>query len=103
LTVCSAVWVNLGEFVMADRVYSLVKGPAGWVLFLDGARFGGTYGTKEAAFEATMVAASFIVGVGDGVQINVPSEANMRAIEKPPWPKDLNETPIAPWERSRSW
>jgi hypothetical protein len=67
---------------MADRVYSLVKGPAGWVLFLDGARFGGIYGTKEAAFEAVMVAASFIVGVGDGVQINVPSDARMRGTEK---------------------
>ena len=64
---------------MTDRVYSLVKGPAGWVLFLDGARVGGIYGTKEAAFEAVMVAASFVVGVGDGVQINVPSDANIRA------------------------
>jgi hypothetical protein len=52
---------------MADRIYSLVKGPTGWVLFLDGARFGGIYGTKGAAFEAVMVAASFVVGVGDGV------------------------------------
>ncbi len=59
--VCSAASANdpspsncncLGEVVMADRVYSLVKGPAGWVLFLDGARVGGIYGTKEAAFEA---------------------------------------------------
>jgi hypothetical protein len=67
---------------MADRVYSLVKGPAGWVLFLDGARVGGIYGTKEAAFEAVMVAASFVVGVGDGVQINVPSDARMRGSDK---------------------
>ena len=67
---------------MADRVYSLVKGPAGWVLFLDGARVGGIYGTKEAAFEAVMVAASFIVGVGEGVQINVPSDARMRGSDK---------------------
>jgi hypothetical protein len=58
------IWEDLQ---MADRVYSLVKGPAGWVLFLDGARVGGIYGTKEAAFEAVMVAASFVVGVGDGV------------------------------------
>jgi hypothetical protein len=36
-----------------------------------------------------MVAASFVVGVGDGVQINVPNDANMRATEKPdPWPKE---------------
>jgi hypothetical protein len=67
---------------MADRVYSLVKGPAGWILFLDGARVGGIYGTKEAAFEAVMVAASFVVGVGDGVQINVPSDARMRGTDK---------------------
>jgi hypothetical protein len=67
---------------MADRVYSLVRGPAGWVLFLDGARVGGIYGTKEAAFEAVMVAASFVVGVGDGVQINVPSDARMRGADK---------------------
>ena len=67
---------------MADRVYSLVKGPAAWVLFRDGARVGGIYGTKEAAFEAVMVAASFVVGVGDGVQINVPSDARMRGTDK---------------------
>ena len=67
---------------MADCVYSLVKGPAGWVLFLDGVRVGGIYGTKEAAFEAVMVAASFVVGVGHGVQINVPSDARMRGTDK---------------------
>jgi hypothetical protein len=67
---------------MADRVYSLVKGPAGWVLFLDGARVGGIYGTKEAAFEAVMVAASFVVGVGDGVQINVPSDDRTHGTNK---------------------
>jgi hypothetical protein len=67
---------------MADRVYSLVKGPAGWVLFLDGARVGGIYGTKEAAFEAAMVAASFAIRVGDGVQINAPSDANLSVIQK---------------------
>jgi hypothetical protein len=56
---------------------------------LDGARVGGVYGTKEAAFEAAMVAASFAVRDGDGIQINAPSDANMRATEKPgPWPKE---------------
>jgi CO/xanthine dehydrogenase Mo-binding subunit len=74
---------------MADLVYNLVKGPVGWVLFLDGARIGGVYGTKEAAFEAAMVAASFAVRAGDGVQIIAPSDANMRATEKPdPRPKE---------------
>ena len=49
----------------------------------------GVYGTKEAAFEAAMVAASFAIRSGDGVQINAPSDANMRATEKPdPWPKE---------------
>jgi hypothetical protein len=67
---------------MADRVYSLVKGPAGWVQFLDGARVGGIYGTKEAAFEAVMVAASFVVGVGDGIQINVPSDDRTHGTDK---------------------
>jgi hypothetical protein len=53
------------------------------MLFLDGARVGGVYGTKEAAFEAAMVAAPFAVRDGDGVQINAPSDANMRATENP--------------------
>ena len=74
---------------MADLIYNLVKAPVGWVLFLDGERVNGVYGTKEAAFEAAMVAASFSVRTGDGVQINVPSDVNMRATEKPdPWPKE---------------
>jgi hypothetical protein len=74
---------------MADLVYNLVKGPVGWVLFIDGTRTGGVYGTKEAAFEAAMVAASFAVRDGDGVQISVPSDASLRATEKVgPWPKE---------------
>jgi hypothetical protein len=67
---------------MADLVYSLIKGPVGWVLFLDGARVGGVHGTKEAAFEAAMVTASFPVRDGDGVQINAPSDAKLRVIQK---------------------
>jgi xanthine dehydrogenase molybdopterin-binding subunit B len=74
---------------MADRVYSLVKGPVSWVVFLDGEQIGGVYGTKEAAFEAAMVAASFAIRSGDGVQINAPSDADMRATKKSdPWPKE---------------
>jgi hypothetical protein len=74
---------------MADRVYSLVKGPVGWLLFRDGERVGGVYGTKETAFEAAMVSASIAIRSSDGVQINAPSDANMRATEKPdPWPKE---------------
>jgi ATP dependent DNA ligase domain len=78
-----------GGSVMADLVYNLVKGPVGWVLFIDGTRTGGVYGTKEAAFEAAMVAASFAVRDGDGVHIDVPSDATLRATEKvDPWPKE---------------
>jgi hypothetical protein len=33
---------------MADRVYNLVKGRAGWVLSLDGVRLGGVYGSKRS-------------------------------------------------------
>jgi xanthine dehydrogenase molybdopterin-binding subunit B len=86
--VCGKEGIARGS-LMADLVYKLLKGPVGWMLTLDDARVGGVYGTKEAAFEAAMVAASFSVRAGDGVQINVPSDANMRATEKPdPWPKD---------------
>jgi hypothetical protein len=74
---------------LADLVYNVVKGPVGWVLSLDGERVGGVCGTKEAAFEAAMVSASIAIRSGDGVQINVPSDANMRANEKPdPWPRE---------------
>jgi hypothetical protein len=74
---------------MADLFYNLAKAPVGWVLFLDGVRVGSVYGTKEAAFEAAMVAASFAVRNGDGVQIDVPSDAKLRATEKvDPWPKE---------------
>jgi hypothetical protein len=38
---------------------------------------------RQAAFEAAMVAASFAIRSGDGVQINAPSEANMRANKNP--------------------
>jgi hypothetical protein len=76
---------------MADLVYNLVKAPVGWALSLDGVRVGGVYGTKEAAFEATMVAASFAVRTGDGVQIDVPSDAKLNSRENvDPWPKEWN-------------
>jgi hypothetical protein len=76
---------------MADVVYNVVKAPVGWMLFLDGVRIGGIYGTKEAAFEAAMVAASFAVRDGDGVQVNVPSDARLSdAKQTEPWPKEWN-------------
>jgi hypothetical protein len=74
---------------MADLVYNVVKAPVGWMLFLDGVRVGGIYGTKDAAFEAAMVAASFAVRDGDGVQVSVPSDARLSDVEQAePWPKE---------------
>jgi hypothetical protein len=74
---------------MADLVSNVVKAPVGWILFLDGVRVGGVYGTKDAVFEAAMVAASFAVRDGDGVQVSVPSDAKLHDTEKPAlWPKD---------------
>jgi hypothetical protein len=76
---------------MADLAYNMVRAPVGWVLFRDGTRIGGVYGTKEAAFEAAMVTASFAVRDGKGVQINVPSDISSRRSEKiDPWPKEWN-------------
>ena len=49
----------------------------GWVVHLDRVRLGGVYGTKEAAFEAAMVAASFAVRDGEGVHISVPSDTKL--------------------------
>jgi hypothetical protein len=76
---------------MARLVYNVVKAPVGWVLTLDGVRIGGVYGTKEAAFKAAMVAASFAIRDGEGVQISVPSDTELRAVEPTePWPKEWN-------------
>jgi hypothetical protein len=76
---------------MADQVYNVVKAPVGWVVHLDRVRIGGVYGTKEAAFEAAMVAASFAVRDGEGVHVNVPSNAKLRDVEPSErWPKEWN-------------
>jgi hypothetical protein len=76
---------------MADLVYNVVKAPVGWVVYLDRVRLGGVYGTKEAAFESAMVAASFAVRDGEGVHICVPSDAKLRDIEpNEQWPKEWN-------------
>jgi hypothetical protein len=74
---------------MADLVYNVVKAPVGWMLFLDGVRVGGIYGTKDAAFEAAMVAASFAVRDGDGVQVSVPGDTRLSDVgQAEPWPKE---------------
>jgi hypothetical protein len=74
---------------MAQLVYTVAKAPVGWVLFLDGVRVGGVYGTKEAAFEAVMVAASFAIRDGEGVQITVPNDDRTRDTAET-WPKEWN-------------
>jgi hypothetical protein len=81
---------KIGRF-MADLIFNIVKAPVGWVVHLDCVRIGGVYGTKEAAFEAAMVAASFAVRDGEGVHISVRSDAKLRNIETTqPWPKEWN-------------
>jgi xanthine dehydrogenase molybdopterin-binding subunit B len=76
---------------MADLIFNIVKAPVGWVVHLDCVRIGGVYGTKEAAFESAMVAASFAVRDGEGVHISVPSDAKLRDIEpNEQWPKEWN-------------
>jgi hypothetical protein len=76
---------------MADLIYNVAKAPVGWIVDVDGVRVGGVYGTKEAAFDAAMVAALFAVRDGDGVQISVPSDTELRDVEpSDPSPKEWN-------------
>jgi hypothetical protein len=49
-------------------------------VYLDRVRLGGVYGTKEAPFKSAMVAASYALRDGEGVQITVPSNAKLRDI-----------------------
>ena len=58
---------------MTISIYHIVKAPLGWAIYCDGVKIGGVYGSKEAAFEAANVAATFAVRDGGGVQVNVPS------------------------------
>jgi hypothetical protein len=91
-------------FVTADVVYSVVKAPVGWMLFLDGVRICGICRTNEAAFEVAMVAASFAVRDGDVVQVNVPSDARLSDVKQTEsWPKEwkrLSETIAAARRRT---
>jgi hypothetical protein len=48
---------------MAQLLCTVAEAPVGWMLFLDGVRVGGIYGTKEAGK----------VRDGEGVQIRAPS------------------------------
>jgi hypothetical protein len=58
---------------MTQSIYNIVKAPLGWSINCDDVKLGGVYGSKEAAFEAVTIAATFAVRDGAGVQINVPS------------------------------
>jgi hypothetical protein len=60
---------------MAVTVYNIVKAPMGWAVLCDGVKLGGIYGSKEAALEATTVAAAFVFRDGGGLQINAPDDA----------------------------
>jgi hypothetical protein len=62
---------------MTQSIYNIVKAPSGWFVFCDGVKTGGTYGSKEAALEAAAVAAAHAVRDGAGIQINVPSAAEV--------------------------
>jgi hypothetical protein len=61
--------------MMAVIVYNIVKAPMGWAVFCDGVKLGGIYGSKEAALEATTIAAAFVLRDGGGLQINAPDDA----------------------------
>jgi hypothetical protein len=58
---------------MVDSVCSIVKGPVGWLVLLDGVRVGGVYGSRVEALNAATTAAAFVVEDGGGVQISVPA------------------------------
>jgi hypothetical protein len=58
---------------MTQSIFNIVKAPLGWLLYSDGVKVGGVFGSKEAAFEAATVAAMLAVRDGAGVQIHVPS------------------------------
>jgi hypothetical protein len=57
---------------MTKSIYNVVKLASGWFVYCDGAKIGGTYGSKEAALEAAAVAAALAVRDGAAIQINVP-------------------------------
>jgi hypothetical protein len=59
---------------MANSVCSVVKGPVGWLVLLDGVRVGGVYGSKIEALNAATTAAAFVVEDGCGVRISVPAD-----------------------------
>lgn len=59
---------------MTISIFNVAKAPMGWAVYCDGAKIGGVFSSKAAAFEAATVAASLAVQGGSGVQVNVPDE-----------------------------
>lgn len=66
---------------MERSVFEIVKAPLGWSVFADNVKIGGVYESRDAALEAAVLAASFTVNDGGGVQINVPGADE----ERPRW------------------
>jgi hypothetical protein len=62
---------------MTQSIFNIVKAPLGWLIYSDGVKVGGVFGSKEAAFEAATVAATVAVRDGAGIQINVPSDTSI--------------------------
>jgi hypothetical protein len=60
------------EDAMTQSIFNIVKAPLGWLIYGDGVKVGGVFGSKEAALEAATSAAAVAVRDGVGVQINVP-------------------------------
>ena len=63
------------EDAMTRSIFNIVKTPLGWLIYGDGVKVGGVFGSKEAALEAATSAAAVAVRDGVGVQINVPGRA----------------------------
>jgi hypothetical protein len=66
-------------------VFDVVKAPLGWSVFADNVKIAGVYDSRGAALEAAVLAASFAVSDGVGVQINVPGAEE----EKPKWANEF--------------
>jgi hypothetical protein len=66
---------------MARSVFEVVKAPLGWSVFADNVKIGGVYDCRASALEAAVLAASYTIEDGGGVQINVPAAGE----EKPRW------------------
>jgi hypothetical protein len=63
---------------MTISVYNIAKAPLGWAVYCDGAKTGGVFVSKDAAFEAASMAASVAIQSGTGVQVNVPDTSELK-------------------------